>query len=413
MRDVLRPTIRVLLASLWYALCCAALPGCFASHGGPKDSTETGNPPAIDSKLLSLEVSADEVHIVGEKGAASPGGSTIEITNLATGAVTKAKSAADGSFDVQVDGSPDEAFSLTVSSGGASSTPVYVVRGDAVVGSGSDGSLSCAQREQLAGAELQLAVTNADKACMVDADCQVVLQDIHCNTNALCGSAVVSQAGQRAIAATTAAINMALCNGEGGCTAVAASCALAQPVAVCAAGQCQAIGGTQNPSSLSCAEREQMAGDQIAAAIAAADNSCTADADCVAAAAQTACHDSCGPVVTSQAGAAAIAAAVDRINNDVCGKFSGDGCIYTVLPCMPPLAGTPACMSGRCALAQPGACPPDRKLATICTMCGPAGGCASTVQTCAKVCGTNGDCAGDSNGQFCSAQQVCEQGGCI
>jgi hypothetical protein len=75
------------------------------------------------------------------------------------------------------------------------------------------------------------------------------------------------------------------------------------------------------------------------------------------------------------------------------------------------LLSTPQCQVF--AAPDPGSCPPDRKLAMVCTMCGPAGGCAASMQTCAKVCGSSTDCAGDSIGQFCSAQQVCEQGGCI
>jgi hypothetical protein len=55
-------------------LCLGQLEACFSAHGGPKDSTETGNPPAIDTKLVTLKVSADMVHIAGAKGAVTPGG---------------------------------------------------------------------------------------------------------------------------------------------------------------------------------------------------------------------------------------------------------------------------------------------------------------------------------------------------
>ncbi len=76
------------------------------------------------------------------------------------------------------------------------------------------------------------------------------------------------------------------------------------------------------------------------------------------------------------------------------------------------MVATPACETLPASLAE-GSCTTGRTLTTVCTACGPAGGCPSMNTECAKVCSANGDCAGDSIGQFCSAQLVCEQGGCI
>ena len=90
-------------------LLAAALAACTNVHG-PKEGTQTGNPPVLDRGRVTLEVSADEVHITGKPGAAAPGGATIEITNLTTGKVIEGTAAADGSFDVRVDGSLDDAF---------------------------------------------------------------------------------------------------------------------------------------------------------------------------------------------------------------------------------------------------------------------------------------------------------------
>jgi hypothetical protein len=554
----------------------AQLEACFSAHGGPKDSTETGNPPAIDTKLVTLKVSADMVHIAGAKGAVTPGGSAIEITNLATGEVTKATAGADGSFDVRVDGSLDDTFVVRASSGDKSSAPVYVVRGGAMVGGGSDGSLTCAQREQLAGEQLQRAAASADAQCMVDGDCQVVEEVASCYDR--CQYAFVSQAGQHTIEAASAAIDAGLCStGTESCPAIHPPCTPPPPTA-CVAGRCRAadgMGTTMNPppNPLSCSERDQLAGKQIADAVSMADRSCMTAADCVANPTQTMCHDACGGSVYSKAGSAAIDAAVARIDKEVCGNFTAEGCSFTALPCMP-ATGVPVCTNGQCAFGardsngpaacpgclgetiewgpsgglvrytdlsklepcvhythtrteratmqstplacetdlmacnstgsvgavetafshadvqralagpsevlygsdprpldgqvfeimvgshvidvggacngqagcmaipagiqalvdelnavdqamlttsqckvfaapDPGSCPPDRKLATVCTMCGLAGGCAATMQTCAKVCSNSMDCAGDTIGPFCSAQQVCEQGGCI
>ena len=90
-------------------LLVAALAACTDAHG-PREGTQTGNPPVLDRGKVKLEVGADEVHVTGEPGAAAPGGATIEITNLTTGKMTDGKAAADGSFDVRVDGSLDDAF---------------------------------------------------------------------------------------------------------------------------------------------------------------------------------------------------------------------------------------------------------------------------------------------------------------
>ena len=59
------------LQLVWWLLACSvctSLAACFASHG-PKDSTETGNPPVIESNAVALHVMADGVHIVGAKWA--------------------------------------------------------------------------------------------------------------------------------------------------------------------------------------------------------------------------------------------------------------------------------------------------------------------------------------------------------
>ncbi len=104
------------------------------------------------------------------------------------------------------------------------------------------------------------------------------------------------------------------------------------------------------PSSLSCSEREQMAGSEIAAATSGADTSCMVDGDCVQAAVTVSCHDTCGSLVVSKAGQVELADASARIDRDVCGSFTADGCQYTLLPCVPPESVTPVCLNNRCNL---------------------------------------------------------------
>jgi hypothetical protein len=335
---------------LWLCAVLWALPasGCFSTHGGPQDSTETGNPPVLDMHRVALKVSADTVHVTGEKGAVTPGGAAIEITNLTTGEVTKAKANPDGSFNVKVNGSPNDAFVVRAGTGqgGAASAPVYVVRGSAAVGSGADGSLSCEQRDSLALAAFDRALADADKSCASDADCQVVDGTVACQNT--CPIAVVSGNGAQQLAVASKAIEAGLCPSAPnvGCPAEAFRCPLDLP-AMCVSGQCVRMGAT---GSLSCQEREQMAGQQIAKAIQSADTSCTVDADCVTVSTATVCHDACGPTVVSQAGQAVIDGWVTRIDRVLCGSFMADGCQFSALPCAAPVTGVTACNNGQCVL---------------------------------------------------------------
>lgn len=62
------------------------------------ESTETGNPPVVDSGRFALMQIGGDVEIVGAPGAVRPGGSTIEITDSVSGHSASAQSAPDGSF---------------------------------------------------------------------------------------------------------------------------------------------------------------------------------------------------------------------------------------------------------------------------------------------------------------------------
>ena len=118
-------------------LLIAAFAACTNTHG-PKDGTQTGNPPVLDDGRVSLEVSADEVHITGKPAAVKPAGATIEITNLSTSKVITGMAAADGSFDIRVDGSVNDTFAVRVVADGKESAVVYVVRGGALVAEDDD-----------------------------------------------------------------------------------------------------------------------------------------------------------------------------------------------------------------------------------------------------------------------------------
>jgi hypothetical protein len=151
--------------------------GCNSAH--TPGSTETGNPPVIDIDRVALVVSSDEVHIVGEPGAVTPGGADVTVQAVGGDQVVTTKSAPDGSFELKVD-SDAGVIEVHASSAGEESETVYVTRGGASVGTGDGGELSCNQRDQLASQVVSNAVSTADASCQTAADCQKV------STNTLC-----------------------------------------------------------------------------------------------------------------------------------------------------------------------------------------------------------------------------------
>lgn len=68
------------------------------------------------------------------------------------------------------------------------------------------------------------------------------------------------------------------------------------------------------------------------------------------------------------------------------------------------------CMAVCEARPNPNGCPAGRISRTVCLSCGPAGGCGSQAEVCAKTCQTNSDCEGPL--WYCS-NGACEAGGCI
>jgi Flp pilus assembly protein TadG len=176
--------------------------------------TETGNPPlampALKEALVALVITADQVRVTGAPGAASPGGATVEITSALTGTVTRGSVAADGSFDVPVNGSTLDTFQVrVVADGERSSGTVYVVPGAAAVTSSSGPSLSCEQREQLAHQQLEAVSDQAIRRCRIDSDCVEVSTGSVCNDS--CSRYAVSKIDAMEIDAARTAIEAGLC----------------------------------------------------------------------------------------------------------------------------------------------------------------------------------------------------------
>src|SRR5262245_49392840 len=202
----------------WAALCIAACTDTHQMNGtmGPRSSTETGNPPAIDSALVALVVTRDEVHVVGEPGAVTPGGIVVEVETVATGDTQRGPVTDDGAFDVQVDGSLDDLYALRAigeGDGGAPriSSTVYVYRGRATVGAGDAGTLSCEDRAAVIRGQLAAIEDRTGDACESNSDC-VAMPPPPANCPAwVCGGPAASYAGAAEVKDEVASIASALC----------------------------------------------------------------------------------------------------------------------------------------------------------------------------------------------------------
>jgi hypothetical protein len=117
------------------------------------------------------------------------------------------------------------------------------------------------------------------------------------------------------------------------------------------AGICPANTSMTGPPPPNCDARTQMASEETNKALAATNTSCMVDSDCAEVSTRTSCFSSCrDEIVISAATAPALLKELARIEHDVCGSFTADGCIQGLPPCPPqPAAPTmPACKSGQC-----------------------------------------------------------------
>jgi hypothetical protein len=121
-------------------------------------------------------------------------------------------------------------------------------------------------------------------------------------------------------------------------------------VAVTACDRTGAPAGGGGSAGETCNEIEQRSGPPLLAAIdeAAADLSCQTDDDCVLTSNDTDCHLACGILLNRQ-GAATLAAAITKINADICSAFVSMKCQRIAPPCVPfPSGDGVACVSGLC-----------------------------------------------------------------
>jgi hypothetical protein len=202
-------------------------------------STETGNPPVIDSTKVSLVVMSDSVFVRGEPGAVKPAPAKVEITIVSSGEVVEGPVAADGSFNVEVDATAQDAFEVRAIRGEEMSEAVYVVLGGAAIGGGEEGSLSCSQRTQVASGLVDQAAGNADRSCVSDADCVAYVPDPDCSGS--CWVHYLSNEGAAEADVTREIVNATLCADFEAemCTLIQPDCFSAPMEPVCEAGTCR------------------------------------------------------------------------------------------------------------------------------------------------------------------------------
>ncbi len=307
---------------------------CFSATK-PLDSTQTGNPPVILTERVALRLSSTDLRVIGEGGAVDPGGAKVVVTNLTTGETFATEANADGSFDVKVTGSPNDVYSVRATAGGRSSSTVFVIRGTAAVGDGRDGSLSCEQRNGLAGKLLTLAAEEAHRSCTFDSDCVAVSARASCYAPS-CSFAYVSERGQAEIEQVSRDIDARLCAEyeADGCDHPIAKC-LEPPAPLCSMGQCVPV-LPQTPTA-SCNTIALEAGKRFDDAIEAADRSCNDVADCIAAPLRISCREDCPLALAfSEAGVSSLEAAVEDIEAHQCAAFDAVGCSIQPTRCTEP-----------------------------------------------------------------------------
>lgn len=327
-------------------LCPPLLAQCggAAGPGTVEPGTETGNPPRVDERKLYIVQSGSSVQVIGEAGAVSPGGSTVRVTNLRTGAQVEATALNDGSLDVIIPGSPADGYELTVSNAG----DVVNVRVPVAGGSSLD-ALSCNALENALGQRVASGFAAADASCTRDTDCVHSSWGFFCYYQ--CGSSFLSSAGQSAsLAAIEADLEPVCTELESRCERQAPSSCAPPSVTVpeCRGGTCQGL----DVNALDCNTLSNRAEARMRELLDQADRACVTDSDCEIVNPSVSCFADCGNETNIAASAVqALTESVAQVERDFCQNFEGRACPPPLIPpCAPPDQTTPVCNAGQCEL---------------------------------------------------------------
>lgn len=329
---------------LLLGLCPPLLGQCGgAAQPGIELGTETGNPPRVDERKLYLVESGESVQLVGEAGAVSPGGATVRVTNLRTGAQVEATAQNDGSISVVIPGSLADGYELSVSNGGeVVNVPVPARAGE----ESSLDALSCNALEDTLAERGAASFAAADASCTADTDCVLSFGNVGCYFH--CGSFRSLAGHSEAVAeveATTEPVCAELasrCEREAACPG-----ALGPTVPECRGGTCQGL----DVDALDCETVSNRASLRLQELLERADRACVTNADCALIDPGVSCVADCGRENTIAASAVpALTDSVDRIESDFCQNFEVRACPLPNLNCVPPQPTTPVCNAGQCEL---------------------------------------------------------------
>jgi hypothetical protein len=215
--------------------------GCGA-QSAERQSTNTGNPPVIDDGEIRVELSGDGVLVRGLPGAVSPGGAKVVVQNEDSDETASTHAAEDGSFAVELDGTLQDDFRVSVDGGKASvELPGEALPGEAPitsvassesveagplldtsqytciaaegievsVGASASGDAVCSFLNAEAACREGQAIVDADNTCTQDSDCVEVGRGASCTDH--CGWSIRSKAGAAEIRQAVNEIDSELC----------------------------------------------------------------------------------------------------------------------------------------------------------------------------------------------------------
>jgi heat shock protein HslJ len=118
---------------LGLALLAATVGGC-----GGATSTDTGNPPVVLGQGLRLRATETGVVVSGDPGAV-PAGARVDVVNTTTSETSTTTAAADGSFELEVNGTTRDEYRVYAASGSESWRTRLTSSGAAAAETGLDG----------------------------------------------------------------------------------------------------------------------------------------------------------------------------------------------------------------------------------------------------------------------------------
>lgn len=214
------------------------------------------------------------------------------------------------------------------------------------------GGAQCGDRSALAQRRIQALLGGADKHCSIDSDCTMAPAVTCAGT---CGLPFVSKVGVQNIASGIAAVESDVCDPfhAAGCKDPVTFCP-SIGVPKCVNQRCEnSLGPLPEGGTIAgptCDDRLNQISAAVDDAVSKTDQTCKVSSDCVVVGTTLQCRDTCGWVVASNAGAAALGAALANLEPRVCDPFYAAGCTSPPPPpCVPPPPDSAAlCAQGKC-----------------------------------------------------------------